>query len=111
MRMKTPLLTLMAAASWEVEYVVLQHVAVLVDRAPGVFDAEFKQFFLKHNEPTSVRHIKLDIMPQLANDGNVGEIVAELSEYVKHNTTSAVATAHFVSYTLPPSLPPGMCRM
>lgn len=108
MRMKTPLLTLMAAASWEVEYVVLQHVAVLVDRAPGVFDAEFKQFFLKHNEPTSVRHIKLDIMPQLANDGNVGEIVAELSEYVTRNTTHSTLS---LTYTLAPCLPPGMCRM
>jgi hypothetical protein len=45
LRLKTPLLTLMASASSEVAFCVLSHVLLLIKRCPGVFDDEFKQFF------------------------------------------------------------------
>ena len=82
LRLKTPLLTLMASASPEVAYCVLGHVLLLVKRAPGVFDDEFKQFFCRYHEPTCVKHIKMDCMPYVANPSNTNEIVAELIEYV-----------------------------
>ena len=42
-RLRTPLLTLTASASNELAYAVLSHVRLIVDRAPGIFDDEFKQ--------------------------------------------------------------------
>ena len=36
----------------------------------------------RFNEPTSVKHIKMDLLPLVANDANTAEIVAELAEYV-----------------------------
>jgi len=50
LRLKTPLLTMMASSSYELAYGVLEHVALIVQRAPGVFDDEYKQFYAKYNE-------------------------------------------------------------
>jgi len=66
LRLKTPLLTILASSSNEVAYPVLSHVLLIIGRAntaasaaaaaaaamgvapaPGVFDDEFKQFFCK----------------------------------------------------------------
>lgn len=44
-RLKTPLLTLMSSSTPELSYCVLSHVALIVSRAGGVFDDEYKQFF------------------------------------------------------------------
>ena len=38
----------------------------------------------RFNEPTSVKHIKMDLLPLVANDANTAEIVAELAEYVPY---------------------------
>ena len=82
LRLKTPLLTLMASSSNEVSYAVLGHVALVVERAPGVFDDEYKQFFCKFTEPSAVKAYKLGILPRVASAGNAREVVAELTEYV-----------------------------
>ena len=42
-----PLLTLMGSSSDELAFTVLSHIGVLVDRAPGVFDDDFKHFFCR----------------------------------------------------------------
>ncbi len=59
---------------------VLSHIRLIVDHAPGIFDDEFKQFFAKFNEPTSVKALKMGILPKLANPANAREVVAELTE-------------------------------
>jgi vesicle coat complex subunit len=81
-RLKTPLLTLMAGSTSEITYCVLHHTSILVKRCPGVFDDEYRQFYTRFNEPTSVKFIKVDIMSLVANEQNMQELVAELSEYV-----------------------------
>lgn len=82
LRLKTPMLTLMASSSNEVAYAVLSHVALVIERAPGTFDDEYKQFFCKYAEPSSVKALKMRCLPKVANPGNAREIVAELTEYV-----------------------------
>ena len=82
LRLKTPLLTLMASSSNEIAYAVLSHTALVVDRAPGVFDDEYKQFFSKFTEPSCVKSLKMSILPRISNPNNAREIVAELTEYV-----------------------------
>lgn len=81
-RLQTPLLTLMSASTPEIAFCVLKHVALLVDRVDGLFLDEYKQFFCKYDDPSSVQSVKISIMPRLADDSNASSIVAELTEYV-----------------------------
>ena len=80
LRLKTPMLTLMASSSSDIAYAVLAHAALIIERAPGVFDDEFKQFFCKYNEPSPVKALKLGVLPKVANGANGREVVAELVE-------------------------------
>ena len=82
LRLKTPLLTLCASSSPEVAYAVLSHVSLMIERQPGVFDDEFKQFFCKYNEPGAVKALKVAALPRIASPTNARDIVAELAEYV-----------------------------
>ncbi len=40
-------------------------------------------FFVKYNDPIYVKLEKLDIMIRLAGPGNIGNVLAELKEYVR----------------------------
>ena len=86
-RMASPLITLMTSSetteSYEVSFNVLSHIHLLVLRGANfVFETEYKQFFIKYDEPSYIKHLKLDILAQVASEGNIQEIVNELSEYV-----------------------------
>ncbi|GBG33090.1 AP-1 complex subunit beta-1 [Hondaea fermentalgiana] len=83
MRLKQPTLTLMANPSPELRYSVLKHVEIMVTRCPGVFDSEFKLFYIHYNEPSPLKFTKLRILPELANETNIHELVHELTEYVQ----------------------------
>ena len=93
LRLKTPLLTIMASSSHEVAYAVLAHVVLVVERAPGVFDDEYKQFFCKYTEPTAVKSYKLSVLPRVASAANAREVVSELSEYVSGVDTELARAA------------------
>lgn len=85
MRLKGPLLTLMAASSMELAYTVLVHIHALISRGPRqveVFQADFKQFFCRYNEPSYIKQVKIDILTMLADFNSAEHIVLELSEYV-----------------------------
>ena len=82
MRLMSPLMTLMTGSCPETNWAVLKHVSVLVRRQRGIFDEQYKAFYCRHNDPTHVQYIKLDILPQIANTNNMNDIVAELAEYV-----------------------------
>eukprot|EP01006_Ploeotia_vitrea_P015670 TRINITY_DN4566_c0_g1_i1.p1 TRINITY_DN4566_c0_g1~~TRINITY_DN4566_c0_g1_i1.p1 ORF type:complete len:800 (-),score=468.60 TRINITY_DN4566_c0_g1_i1:107-2506(-) len=81
-RLKAPLLTLMSSSGVENSFSILSHITTLVQRAPGVFDDEFKYFFIKYNDPKCVKLLKLGILKNLANERNFGNIIDELGEYV-----------------------------
>ena len=87
LRMQAPLITLMTSSetteSYEVSYNVLSHIHLLVLRGANfVFESEYKQFFVKYDEPSYIKNLKLEILAQVASEGNIQEIVNELSEYV-----------------------------
>jgi AP-4 complex subunit beta-1 len=81
-RIKAPLITLVASGSSEAEYVLLKHVEALVDLCPGAFDDEYRQFYIRFNEPTHVKYLKVQILPLLANPETAPDIVSELAEIV-----------------------------
>lgn len=78
MRLKGPLLTLMAASSMELAYTVLVHIHAVISRGPRqveVFQADFKQFFCRYNEPSYIKQVKIDILTMLADFNSAEHIV------------------------------------
>ncbi len=83
-RTKPPLLTLVTGAHSEVQYVTLLHLHSILHQpaAKGIFDDEFRQFFVRYNEVPHVKHLKVDLLPLIANAVNARDISMELTEYV-----------------------------
>ena len=81
-RVKAPLITHVSSGSPELIYCLLQNVETLVELCPGIFDDEYRQFYVKYHEPTHIKYLKMDILPKLANPDNAPDIVAELAECV-----------------------------
>jgi AP-4 complex subunit beta-1 len=84
-RVKAPLVTQISSGSSEIMYSLLKHVEVLTEIAPGVFDDEYRQFYVRYNEPTHVKYLKIAILPRLSNPDNAPDIVSELAECVNDN--------------------------
>lgn len=78
------MLTLVTGAHSESQYCMLKHLEVLLRKpaARGIFDDEFRQFFVRYNEAPHVKHLKVDLLPLISNPSNARDIAAELSEYV-----------------------------
>ena len=81
-RIKAPLVTLIASGSHELTYVLLKYADQLIDLCPGIFDDEYRQFYVRYSEPTHIKHSKVRILAKLANPDTAPDIVAELGELV-----------------------------
>ena len=81
-RVKAPIVTQISSGASEMMYTLLKHVEALVDMCPGIFDDEYRQFYVRFNEPTHVKYLKLSILSKLANHDTAPDIVAELAECV-----------------------------
>jgi vesicle coat complex subunit len=81
-RVKEPLVTQISSGSSEMMYSLLKHVEALAGMCPGVFDDEYRQFYVRYNEPTHVKYLKIGILPLLANPDTAPDIVSELAECV-----------------------------
>jgi vesicle coat complex subunit len=82
-RLQAPLITLMTSSetteSYEISYNVLSHIFLLIQQgAQEVFETEYKHFFVKYDEPSYIKHIKLDILAAVASESNLQEINSEL---------------------------------
>jgi vesicle coat complex subunit len=86
-RIKAPLITLVASGSSELEYVLLKQVEMLIELCPRAFDEEYRQLYIRFNEPTHVKYLKVQILPMLANPDTAPDIVSELAEIVNVNNT------------------------
>jgi AP-4 complex subunit beta-1 len=83
-RAKPPLLTLITGSSFEVQYTMLKHLKCILPQpfAKGIFEDEYRQFFVKYGEPSYIKYLKIDLIPLLANFSNATFIISELVEYV-----------------------------
>ena len=81
-RAKAPLLTLITGTQTEVQYAMLKHLKLLFElpAARGIFDEGYRHFFVRYDEPSHVKHMKVDILPLISNNNNAREICAELVE-------------------------------
>jgi vesicle coat complex subunit len=84
LRSKPPLLTLITGSHSELQFVMLKHLELILiePEAKGIFDDEYRQFFVRYNEPPHVKHLKVDLLPLITNDRNAKDIATELGEYV-----------------------------
>ena len=82
-RLKAPLLTLMGGGSVELAFAVLSHVKVLVHRQPGVFDDQYKHFYLRFNDPLCLKKLKIDILSDLANEKSYVDILNEVRAHAR----------------------------
>ena len=58
--------------SFEISFNVLAHIKLLVLRGGNVyFENEYKHFFVKYDEPTYIKNIKLEILGFVASDNNL----------------------------------------
>lgn len=46
--------------------------------AAGIFDDEYRQFYVRYNEPPHVKHLKVELLPLIANEANARDIATEL---------------------------------
>ncbi|KAK9822016.1 hypothetical protein WJX74_000790 [Apatococcus lobatus] len=81
-RVKDPLQTLVSRDHFETAYAVLAHFLLIAQRAPILFSGIYSSFFCRVNEPSYIKHIKLDILTAVADETNAYDIATELTEYV-----------------------------
>jgi len=86
-RLAAPLITIMASAgtteNYEICYNVISHIYFLcLKGGADFFKLDFKQFFLKFDEPSYIKFLKLDVISLIATEDNVQEVLTELEEYV-----------------------------
>ena len=81
-RVKSPIMALFAGGSHETNYALLRHLQLLVTMNPRLFANDFREFFVRYNEPSFIKYEKLKILPQLVTENNIGDIVEELEVYV-----------------------------
>ena len=69
--------------SYEICYNVISHIKFIIKKGGKEhFYNSFKHFFLKYEEPTYIKFLKLEILSEIAQDSTVEEICTELNEYV-----------------------------
>jgi len=83
-RAKPPLLTLVTGSAPETQFAVLKHLQLVLPEpaAKGVFDDEYRQLFVRYNEPPHVKHLKVDLLPLVTCENTARDVAAELAEYV-----------------------------
>lgn len=101
-RIKAPLVTLIASGSSELSYVLLKYADQLIDLCPGIFDDEYRQFYVKYSDPTHIKHSKIRLLAKLANPNTAPDIVAELGELVTDadETLGRIAVRSMVNIAL-----------
>ena len=89
-RIKSPLLTLMAGGAsgggnnnFESLFVLLKHAELLVTRCREAFADEYRNFYIRYDEPSPVKHVKVRVLAELATEESADEILAELKEYAR----------------------------
>ncbi|KAH9814722.1 adaptin N terminal region-domain-containing protein [Melampsora americana] len=79
-RMSASLITLLSSG-YEVQYVALRNILLIIQRRPSVLKNQVKVFFCKYTDPIYVKLAKLEIIYRLANEQNFEQVLAELAEY------------------------------
>ncbi|CAH1796712.1 unnamed protein product [Owenia fusiformis] len=66
----------------EVQYVVLSNIATMSLKRKGMFEPLLKSFYVRSNDPTHVKLLKLEILTNLATETSISTILREFQTYV-----------------------------
>ncbi|XP_050430715.1 AP-3 complex subunit beta-2 isoform X2 [Adelges cooleyi] len=77
----------------EVQSVVLNSIASISIDRKRMFEAYLKSFFVRSNDPTHIKLLKLDIMTNLANETSISTILREVQTYISSTDKQFVAAA------------------
>ena len=72
----------MSTGTPEMSYICLQHLHLLLQRRPRLFEADIKLFFCKYHDPSYVKLKKLELLTAAASVTNIQDVVDELTAYV-----------------------------
>ncbi|KAG8197187.1 hypothetical protein JTE90_011345 [Oedothorax gibbosus] len=75
----------------EIQSVILSTIATLTTRYKGMFEPYLKSFFVRSSDPTHIKLLKLEILTNLATEGNVSFILREFQSYVSSADMEFVA--------------------
>ena len=79
-KLSAPLATLVSGESYENIWVVLRGLQLVVIKYPQIF-TDAKIFFVRYNDPSYVKHEKLNLVYSLTSDKNFDLVLSELNEY------------------------------
>lgn len=74
-------LVLLLLKPFEVQFLVLRNVILILLGKRYLLDVEVQQFFWRYDDPIYVKDTKLEILYLLADEHNVGVVFGELEEY------------------------------
>ncbi|XP_001948771.2 AP-3 complex subunit beta-1 isoform X1 [Acyrthosiphon pisum] len=77
----------------EVQSVVLNSIASISIARKNMFEPYLKSFFVRSNDPTHIKLLKLDIMTNLANETSISTILREVQTYISSTDKQFVAAA------------------
>ena len=75
----------------EVQSVVLSNIASISTRRGALFEPLLKSFFLRSSDPTHIKVLKLEVLTNLATEGNISVILRELQTYLGSPDKALVA--------------------
>lgn len=75
----------------EVQWVVLSNVATMSAKRRGMFEPFLKSFFVRNNDPTHIRLLKLEILTNIASETSISTILKEFQTYVTSSDKEFVA--------------------
>ncbi|XP_006812091.1 AP-3 complex subunit beta-2-like [Saccoglossus kowalevskii] len=75
----------------EVQSIVLSNIATMSAKRRGMFEPFLKSFFVRANDPTHIRLLKLEILTNLASETSISTILREFQTYVTSADKNFVA--------------------
>eukprot|EP00761_Pharyngomonas_kirbyi_P001328 gb/GECH01001332.1/.p1 GENE.gb/GECH01001332.1/~~gb/GECH01001332.1/.p1 ORF type:complete len:783 (+),score=191.05 gb/GECH01001332.1/:1-2349(+) len=84
-RLRDPLITIMATSNNEIAFACLHHMKLMALREPSTFQGCHRDFYCRYNDPSYVKELKLKMLTLISNAENCDEVMDELSEYVSEN--------------------------
>ena len=78
----------------EIQALVLNSIAAMTIRNQGgskMFQPHIKQFYVRGSDPSHVKILKLEILTNLANTGNISSLLREFQSYINGSDAASVA--------------------
>jgi AP-1 complex subunit beta-1 len=80
-RKLAPSLVSLLSSEYEIQYVALRNISLVVQKRPNLLERDVRIFFCKYNDPVYIKIEKLEIILRLVDIRSVDVVLNELKEY------------------------------